>query len=356
MAEFGQGTEKPTPKRLEKAREEGQVAVSPEVSPVAVLFTALLIGTWWMPALLQRERALLRGWLAAVGPMAARGDVDWPRLGHGALELGSLLVPFFFATAAVGTTAVVAQVGWNPRPQSILPKLEKLSLAKGLQRVFSAGGAMNLLKAVVKIVAVGAIAYGTIKAGTLAAVAAPAMRVDEILTLAGADVGRLLRTMAVALAVVSGLDYFWLRWRHEQSLMMTPSEVKDEARQSEGNPQVRGRFRKAHKEIAKRRMLADVARADVVLTNPTHVAVALRYRAEEGAAPRVLAKGAEEMAQRIKDAARRAGVPIVERRALARALFRAVEVGSEVPPNLYRAVAEILAYVYSLRGLRAEVR
>ena len=131
---------------------------------------------------------------------------------------------------------------------------------------------------------------------------------------------------------------------------MSRHEVREELKQSEGDPQVRVRFRRAHREIAKRRMLGEVARADVVLTNPVHVAVALRYRPEEGAAPRVVAKGADALAARIKDAARAAGVPIVERRALARALYRAVQIGGEIPPHLYRAVAEILAYIYSLRG------
>ena len=135
---------------------------------------------------------------------------------------------------------------------------------------------------------------------------------------------------------------------------MTRQEVREEQKESEGDPQVRQRFRRAHREIARRRMLAEVPRADVVLTNPTHVAVALRYRPGEMAAPLVLAKGAGELAQKIKDAARQAGIPIIERRALARALFRSVKLGAEIPPALYRAIAEILAYVYSLRGRVAE--
>lgn len=356
MAEAGEGTEKPTPKRREKAREEGQVVLSPELSPVAVLTTVLALGGWWTASMIGHGRSMLRGWLARVGPMAAHGDVDWTAIGRALGEMGGVLLPFALTTAAVGISTVVAQVGWNPRPQALLPKLEKISLATGWQRIVSVNGAINLLKAVLKIAAVGTIAYWVVRGDIMAAVAAPAMQIDEILALAGLDLSRLLRAMVAALAVIGALDYLWQHFRHERSLLMTSSEVKEEQRQAEGNPHMRGRFRKAHRELAKRRMLADVARADVIITNPVHVAVALRYRADEGGAPRVLAKGAGELCERIKAEARRAGIPIIERRALARAIFRAVEIGAEIPPALYRAVAEILAYVYSLRGLAREAR
>ena len=185
------------------------------------------------------------------------------------------------------------------------------------------------------------------------AIGASGMMPAELLGFTGSGLRRLFLTMALALAVLGGLDYLWQRRRHEQSLKMSRHEVKEEHKETEGNPQVKTRFRRAHREIARRRMLTEVKRADVVLTNPVHVAVALRYRASETAAPHVLAKGAGELAQKIKDAARAAGVPIVERRALARALFKSVKVGAEIPPALYRAVAEILAYIYSLRGAAA---
>jgi flagellar biosynthetic protein FlhB len=174
-----------------------------------------------------------------------------------------------------------------------------------------------------------------------------------LLAFTGTGLRRLLLAMALVLAALGGLDWLWQRWRHERDLRMSRQEVKEEQKETDGDPQVRARFRRAHREIARRHMLSEVKHADVVLTNPVHVAVALRYRAAEAAAPEVVAKGAGELAQKIKDAARRAGVPIVERRALARALFRSVRLGAQIPPALYRAVAEILAYVYSLRGAGA---
>jgi flagellar biosynthetic protein FlhB len=297
---------------------------------------------------------LLAGWLAAVGTAPPAG----PMVTRALLDVGTILAPFFVATAAVGAGAMIAQVGWSVNPELIAPDPGRVSPAKGFARLFSANGAVNLVKAVVKIGIVAGVAYRVIVRTGLDAVAAPAMTLDEIMSFTGLGLRRLFLAMAVALAVLGVADYVWQRWRHEQSLRMTRQEVKEEQKESEGDPQVRMRFRRAHREIARRRMLADVRGADVVLTNPIHVAVALRYRAAEMAAPRVVAKGAGELAQKIKDAARSAGIPIVERRALARALFRSVKVGAEIPQALYRAVAEILAYIYSLRprGAAAEAR
>ncbi|HYR96228.1 MAG TPA: EscU/YscU/HrcU family type III secretion system export apparatus switch protein [Candidatus Binatus sp.] len=350
MAEQGgERTERATEKRREEARRHGQVILSPEVSPVAVLLTALAIGSWGAPLVLERSRIALAGWLAAVGPTAAHDDPAGPMVVRTLLQIGAVLAPFFVATAAVGAAAVIAQVGWSVNPELVAPDAGRLSPAKGLGRIFSANGAVHLVKAVVKIVIVLGVAYRVLLRTGTEAVAAPGMTNDGILAFTGLGLRRLFLAMAGALAVLGVVDYLWQRWRHEQGLRMTRQEVKEEHKESDGDPQVRMRFRRAHREIARRRMLADVRGADVVLTNPVHVAVALRYRAAEMGAPRVVAKGAGELAQKIKDAARTAGIPIVERRALARALFKSVKLGGEIPQALYRAVAEILAYIYSLR-------
>jgi len=175
----------------------------------------------------------------------------------------------------------------------------------------------------------------------------------EILAIAGSELGRIVAWAAGALSILAALDYAWQRRQHHQSLRMSKSEVKDERRQAEGDPQMKQRVRRAYQQIAKRRMLDEVPRADVVVTNPVHLAVALRYAPGQMGAPVVVAKGAEHVAARIKEIARASGVPILERRALARALFRAVPIGGEIPGTLYRAVAEILAYIYALQTRRA---
>jgi flagellar biosynthetic protein FlhB len=357
MAELGDRTERATPKRREEALKQGQRTLSPEVSPVVVLLAALALGSWGGPRALAQARVVLRDWLAAVGPVGGDAGVPlgavWPLFTRSMMQIGGLLAPFFLATAAAGTAAVVAQVGWHPNPALLAPTPSRLDPSKGIQRIFSSNGAMNLVKSVAKIGLVLFIAYRVLKRAGGDAIAAPGMTLEAILAFTGAGLRHLFLVMALALGALGALDWLWQRWRYEQSLKMTRHEVKEEHKETEGDPQVKGRFRRAHREIAKRRMLADVRRADVVLTNPVHVAVALRYRADEMRAPRVVAKGAGEIAQKIKDAARSAGIPIVERRALARALFRSVKLGTEIPPALYRAVAEILAYIFSLRAAAA---
>jgi flagellar biosynthesis protein FlhB len=354
MADGLERTERATPRRREEARRKGQVAVSPEVSPVAVLLAAVTVASWGAPRLLARSAGVLRTWLGAVGPTGAHDDPIWPLASHALVQLSTPLVPFFLATAAVGSAAVLAQVGWGFHPSLLAPDLGRLGPARAMSRLFSTTGLVTLVKAILKIAVVLGLAWSVLRRVGSEAVATPDMPLDALLAFVASGLRRLLLTMAAALGVLGAADYFWQRRHHEEQLRMTRQEVKEEQKESEGDPQIRGRVRRAQREISRRRMLAEIPRADVVLTNPVHVAVALRYRTGEMDAPRVLAKGAGEMAQKIKDAARQAGVPIVERRALARALFRSVQLGAEIPPALYRAVAEILAYVYSLRGRPAE--
>ncbi len=350
MAEGADRTEKATPKRREEARKHGQVVVSSEIAPVAALFVALGVATWGAPVLLRHARAMLANWLAAVGPTAAHDDPIAPLLWRATGELAGVLGPFFLAVSVVGIGAVIAQVGWHVNPELVAPDPKRIGFESGRKRIFSLQGVASLVKAIAKIVLVLAIAHRVVVTFSDGALGAALMPVESIMGLAGTGVQRLGLVMATVLALVGAADYAWARWRHEQTLKMSRYELREELKQSEGDPQVRLRFRRAHREIAKRRMLAEVARADVVLVNPVHVAVAVRYRPDEMRAPRVVAKGADELCEKIKTAARAAGVPIVERRALARALFRTVQIGAEIPPTLYRAVAEILAYIYSLRG------
>jgi flagellar biosynthetic protein FlhB len=326
--------------------------LSPEVSPVAVLLAAIAIVTWGAPVTLERSRLVMRSWLAAVGPVGASDTGVDALLAQALLQVGGVLLPFLLATALVGAGAMIAQVGFGTYPNLLAPDPSRVSPAKGWQRIFSAAGAMNLVKAVLKIAVVLGIAWHVLWRVGTEALSATDMPLDVLLAFTAGGIRELALIMAIGLGVLGAGDYLWQRWRFEQNLKMTRHEVKEEQKESEGDPHIRARFKRAHRELAGRRMLAQVAQADVVLTNPIHVAVALRYRADEMVAPQVIAKGAGEQAERIKEAARRAGVPIVERRALARALFRSVRVGAEVPPALYRAVAEILAYIYSLRGVR----
>ena len=260
-----------------------------------------------------------------------------------------LVGPFLIGMAAVGAAAVIAQIGFNPTPSLLAPKLSRISPLTGWQRIASTQGLMTVSKALAKIALLGAVAWRVVRGTIDTAVSAPLIPLPALMGITGAGIHRLMWWLLSILALLAAVDFIWQRRRHEQQLRMSRHEIKEESKQSEGDPGVKARFRRAARELGKRRMLTEVTRADVVIANPTHFAVALRYRALEGLAPRVVAKGAGELALKIKEAARAAGVPIVERRALARALYRTVEIGQEVPPAVYRAVAEILAYIYSLR-------
>lgn len=349
MADDENRTEAPTQRRRDEARRQGQVALSPDVAPAVVLLMAVTVAGWGVPRLFDRSALMFRAWLAAVGPLAAHDDSSWPLITRAGMQIVGVLGPFLLMMAVVGAGAIVAQIGFVVSVEQITPKLSRISPATGLKRFMSAQGAMQVGKALAKIIVLGVVGYNVLHGLLARVISTPLMELPEILAFTGTSLRRLLLWLLSTLAVLGAIDFIWQRRQHEQSLKMSRQEVKDEHKQSEGDPGVKSRFRRAARELGKRRMLTEVAKADVIITNPIHVAVALRYRAVEGLAPRVVAKGAGDMAQKIKDAARKAGVPIVERRALARALFRTVEIGQEIPPAVYRAVAEILAYIYSLR-------
>jgi flagellar biosynthetic protein FlhB len=350
-------TERATPKKREEARKRGQVPRSVEIGPAAQLLVFLGIASVGAPWAVGQAREVMVSWLAAPARLVGQDDLLGavaPLAARSGMAMLAVTAPLLFATAAVGIAVMVAQVGWKPNLELIVPDATRLSPAAGLRRIFSPDGLINLPKGLLKMGLLFWVAYAVLVEVGSQAIATPDMTADQLLLFAGDGMFRLLWVMAFALGLIGALDYIWARWRHEQSIKMSRQEIKDELREADGDPQIKARFRRSHREIAKRRMLTEVKTADVVLVNPIHVAVALRYRAVEMRAPIVVAKGAGELCEKIKDAARTAGVPIVERRALARALFRQVKLGAEIPPTLYTAVAEILAYIFSLRAQRAE--
>jgi flagellar biosynthesis protein FlhB len=346
-------TEEPTPKRREEARADGRIPQSVEITSATVLLAALL-ATWRSgDAAIGALRESMRRSLLAVSAYdltpAALGDVL-----HGMLQdILAVVSPILIATAIAGIVATVAQVGFQVHGKRLMPDFSKVSPASGWQRIVSTKGLFDLAKALVKIGLIGWLAWVLIRKAEFSIVALSGAAPREMLSIAGLEVARLVGWSTGILTVLAAVDYAWQRRQHETSLRMSRSEVKDEQRQAEGDPKVKARVKRAYQELVKARSVADVPTADVIITNPVHLAVALKYVPGQMGAPKVVAKGAEGMAQRIKEVARRHGVPIMERRALARALFRSVPVGGEIPATLYRAVAEILAYIYALKQRRA---
>jgi len=261
----------------------------------------------------------------------------------------SLIAPVLGATLVVSVLSHVLQVGVLFTAEPLLPRFSRLNPATGLSHLFSLQAAMELLKAVLKLAIVGFAAFFSLRADVPALFLLGEQGVGAFFADLSTMAASLLGKSGMALLALGGLDYAFQRWHHEQSLKMTKQEVKDEARQQDVDPKIKARIRSMQRELSRRQMMAAVRKATVVITNPTHLAVALAYDRGKMAAPQVVARGAGHLAERIKTLAREAKVPIMEDKPLAQALYRHVKVGEYIPTTLYQAVAQVLAYVYSLQ-------
>ncbi|MER3403638.1 MAG: flagellar biosynthesis protein FlhB [Armatimonadota bacterium] len=334
-------TEQATPRRRQEARKKGQVARSMEVNS-AVLFLAFVLV---LPTLLERGGwRFLQAFQQGLGQAGAmRGSYD--------LLLGGLglLVPLLAVFLGVSLISNVLQVGFEVSTQPLKPDLNRIDPIKGFQRLFSRRALVELLKALLKFVAIAYVAWRTIQAQMRALIEASRLPLPDALAPMSQTLYQLGLRVGILWLVLALLDYLYQRYEFEKSIRMSRYEVKEEYRQTEGDPHTRMRQRQRMQEMARRRMLQDVRKADVVVTNPVTYAVALRYDRTPMRAPRVVAKGKGWLAQRIREEALRWHVPIVPNPLLARSLYAEVEVGREIPTTLYQAVAEVLAYVYRLR-------
>ena len=268
--------------------------------------------------------------------------------------LGSLalIVGPVMATAVVGGLAAVsAQGGWNVSWKPLQPDLSRLSPMNGLKRLVPTKAGLDLVRVAVVAIALAWVAYGVVQPFVETSTLLSRVSLTEASGSAWTTVLTLVKRALIVFAVVAAADYLLKRYQLRKSLKMTKQEVKEEHKMLEGNPEIKGRVRRLQREMARRRMLASVPKATVVITNPTHFAVALEYKRDAMAAPRVLAKGADHMAQRIKDVAREHGIPTVENVTLARALYAHAEIDEVIPADLFEAVAEVLAYLVRLKQL-----
>lgn len=346
---FQEKTEQPTHKRLEDARKKGQVAKSMEINSAMILLTGLVILTLFGGMMLARMLTAQRFIFSQVGQIQITPDLIPGYLLSGARTMVVVLLPIMLPIVLVGIAVNLLQFGFVFSLYSIQPKLDKLSPIQGLKRLFSRRSLIELIKNVLKILIVGWVGYITV-----------AGMADEMVPLMDQGIGSIylwcckaaatvgFRTVLVIL-ILALLDLVYQRWEHTQQMKMTKQEVKDEHRQAEGDPKVKSKIRSIQFKTALQRMMKKVPTADVVITNPTEVAVALSYDAETMQAPTLVAKGKRLIAQRIREIAIEHDIPIMENPPLARDLYKAVEVGQEIPGNFYQAVAEILAYVYRLR-------
>ena len=347
-AETDQKTEAPTPRRRTEARSKGQVARSQDLTAAILLMTAFLAVGFLGPRLWASMLAMMRAGLAPEAP--TKLETVLPFATAAAYEMLLRLGPLLLILLLTGIAILYAQVGPLFTFQPLTPSLTKLNPLKGIQRLFSLRSLMTAMISIGKLLAVGLVAYLTIAAASPAILYAFTLTSNDVFRLGSSLAFRLGLALSGAFLVLALLDFAWQRYRHERDLRMTKEEVKDELRSMEGDPAVKRRRRQLQLQFAMQRLKKDVPTADVVITNPTHLAVAIRYDSETMPAPKVVTKGADYLALRIRQVASEHGVPIVERKPLARALYETVEVGEYIPERFYRAIAEILAYVYELAG------
>lgn len=346
-------TEPATPKRREEARKKGQIAQSREISSVLVLLSALGVFFFSGLHIFQGLSDLMRGVFQNIATLRLQEGSISVFLFEILLQIFIILMPLMLAVVVAGIAANLLQVGFLFTLEPLTPKLSKLNPFSGIKRLLSLRSLAELSKSLLKVVVVGGIAFLMVKGELESIPSLMHMAVGETLSFFGRVSFKIGLYTCLTLIVLALLDYAFQRWQHEKSLRMTKQEVKDELKQREGDPAVKARIRGVQRDMAQRRMMESVPKADVVITNPTHLAIALKYDAEKMMAPKVTAKGAGFIAERIRELAKRNGVPVVEHKPLAQTLFKVVEIGGIIPASLYKAVAEILAYVY---GLKTEIK
>lgn len=352
MAGGGEGadaedrTEAPTPKRVERARSEGQVPLSRDAVGLATLLCATVVGMLALPAMGSE-------WLRAARVALSAGAVGTDAVGAqslAVLRVGLMTaLPVLIAAAVAAVAATMGQTGGLVHGKALAPSWSRIDPLSGLKRLLGLKGVAEVARGLAKMAFVGAVVWRGLDFDALqAALHRPA---GGLLQDLGAALLRLLFSASAALAVLAAADVAWARWRHMRQLRMSREDLRQETRESEGDPHVKARQRRLREGKARRRMLAAVPKAAVVVTNPTHYAVALAYEQGQSAPPRIVAKGVDAMAARIREAAAEHGVPIVPSPPLARALWR-LELGTEIPAEHWQAVAEIIAFVLRLRRPR----
>jgi len=343
-------TEAPTEKKRRESREEGQVAFSKELPSAALLAGILLTLIATSPLILDAFREMTTQIFREI---SKTDELSIGSLYDLSGEIFSTLLPAFAPFAAiivlVGILASVLQVGVQITLKAIAPKFNKISPLTGLKRLFSTQSLADFLKSMAKLIIVGIVGYITymdkITELNGLSVATPEAILEYNFTVVAEVSGKIV----LALVAIAIFDYLYQRWHHEKQLMMTKQEVKEETKQTEGDPQLKARIRQIQREMSNARMMQEVPKADALIVNPTHFSVAILYDRDVMEAPEVTAKGTDHMALRMRTVARENSVPILERPELARDLYANVEIGETIPERFYKAIAEILAFVYRLR-------
>ncbi|NLD92204.1 MAG: flagellar biosynthesis protein FlhB [Fibrobacter sp.] len=343
-------TEAPSEKRRQDAREKGNVAKSQEINSVIVLLTGILLLKVMGPWILEELGKCVVDFLTLCSDTTMNETRFFKMTYMALITVAKVTLPLAGGILVLGVIANIAQIGFLLTFKPLMPKLEKIDPIKGFQRLFSMRSLVETIKNILKLSVIAIVAYVTLK-----------KEFDTMLTLSDASVGTIwfftvgvafevIIKIAMVLVVLAVLDLAYQRYDNEKKLKMSKQEVKEEHKSMEGDPQIKARIKSLQREMARRRMMEEVPKATVVVTNPTHLAIALRYEPSEGDAPVVIAKGKLVIAQRIKELAYKHNIPVIEDKPLARAMYDKVEIGMPIPVEFFTAVAEILAYVFKLKN------
>lgn len=354
----GEKTEEPTAKKLTDARKEGQVAKGKDLTASVMLLVLFMVLRFTVGNIGERIIECFNKNYTLIGDLfdSMHGEFNMQYsiqvLRTTALDMLLILLPFFAVGFIVAIVIEIVQVKWKPTTKPLKPKFSKFNPINGVKRLFSVKTLVNLLKQIAILVIIGIVVYNKLK-GRMSDIYKlydiPLTAAIEFLADIIFDIGTVI---CVIYLVIGVIDYVYEKRKFKKDMMMTKQEVKDEWKNTEGSPEVKQKQRQKMAEVSRRRMMQAVPEADVVITNPTHFAVALKYEQNKGKAPVVVAKGEDYLAARIKEAARENNVEIVENKPLARMLYYNVELDEEIPPELYQAVAEVLAFVYNIKNKR----
>jgi len=350
MADDMEKTEEPTPKKLEDARKEGNIAKSMEMSSFVVLLVASLVIVFYLKYVTHYMEEFYKFYTSFIGVELTK-NVIFLLILESAKYFFIVMAPVFIALILAGIIGNVGQFGFLFTTKPLIPKFEKINPIKGLKRIFSAKTLVEGIKMVLKSIVAFMVGFWLFFDFIHDMPRVEMMEFYEQIKWFANKSLILIFAMLAVFFVFALIDFAYQKYTYKKSLRMSKQEIKDEYKQTEGNPEVKAKIRQIQREMAKKRMISEIPKADVVITNPTHYAVAIRYDKTKDEAPRVVAKGVDHLALKIKEIAREHDVMIVENPPLARELYKSVDVGEIIPPKLYKAVAEVLAFVYKSKGV-----
>lgn len=348
---FGEKTESATPKKRQEMRQKGQIPRSKELTTSLIL----LISFWSMRLL---SEYIFKDIIVTLRSfLSFPKDIDSKFTNENVMQIflqvmlvtAKVIAPVLLIIALVAIAVDYLQVGVVFTAKPLMPNLNKLNPIEGFKRLFSPRSFVELIKSILKIGIIGYVVFDYLKNNINVIPELLNMNIGSTAVFIGNTIINIGIRAAAVLLILSVFDYGYQIWDYEKSIRMSKQEIKDEYKLTEGNPQIKSKIREKQRQLALRRMMAEVPKADVIITNPTHFAVAVKYDPGASDAPMVIAKGKDLIAQRIKDTAKQNKVPVVENKPLAQALYKSVDIGEKIPSELYKAVAEVLAFVYSLR-------